>query len=291
VNGSGDRFGLLFLVLVVTYLLSAFVTGSWAGAVQVMLYVAVALLALRTSRLRRRTVHQAMAAVLAGSVAALALWLIPAAGQAAGIAHSWIALILLVSVVLIVGRVLAQPEVTLQSIFGALSAYMVIGLMFAAIYAAMTKLGGGAFFANSQQGSARTFQYFSFTTLTTLGYGDFTAAAAGGRAIAVMEALLGQVFLATLVARLVAAFRAPSRRAKPVRGGPGRRPGSIKPYRYRPSRGRNGITPRSRRVRSAPRASRRHQGPPERTPQQERPGHLEEATKRVPPASRRKAQQ
>ena len=53
----------------------------------------------------------------------------------------------------------------------------------------------------------KTFQYFSFTTLTTLGYGDFTAAGDGGRAVAVLEAIIGQMFLATLVARLVAGFR------------------------------------------------------------------------------------
>jgi voltage-gated potassium channel Kch len=52
----------------------------------------------------------------------------------------------------------------------------------------------------------------SFTTLTTLGYGDYTAAYSSGQAVAVLEALVGQVFLATLVARLVAAFRAPANR-------------------------------------------------------------------------------
>jgi hypothetical protein len=81
--------------------------------------------------------------------------------------------------------------------------------MFAAFYAAMGKLNGGQFFADGRPGNSETFQYFSFTTLTTLGYGDFTAAANDGRAIAVLEALTGQVFLATLVARLVSAFRGP----------------------------------------------------------------------------------
>ena len=73
------------------------------------------------------------------------------------------------------------------------------------------------FFANGQPANTQTFQYFSFTTLTTLGYGDFTAAENGGRSIAVLEAMTGQVFLATLVARLVTAYRgpdpSPSRRA------------------------------------------------------------------------------
>ena len=55
--------------------------------------------------------------------------------------------------------------------------------------------------------NTKTFQYFSFTTLTTLGYGDFTAAQDSGRAVAVLEAMVGQMFLATLVARLVAGFR------------------------------------------------------------------------------------
>ena len=55
--------------------------------------------------------------------------------------------------------------------------------------------------------NTQTFQYFSYTTLTTLGYGDYTAVANSGRSVAVMEALSGQIFLATLVARLVAAFR------------------------------------------------------------------------------------
>jgi Ion channel len=86
--------------------------------------------------------------------------------------------------------------------------------MFAAFYAAIERLGGGSFFAHQQPANTQTFQYFSFTTLTTLGYGDFTAAGNGGRALAVIEAPTGQVFLATLVARLVAAFRSPQEQAR-----------------------------------------------------------------------------
>ena len=133
-----------------------------------------------------------------------------------GASELWKGLVLLLTAVLIVRRVLARPTVTLQSIYGALSAYIIIGLMFAAFYAAIEHLGAGHFFANGQRANTQTFQYFSFTTLTTLGYGDFTAAGNGGRALAVMEALTGQVFLATLVARLVAAFRATPEQAPPV---------------------------------------------------------------------------
>jgi hypothetical protein len=124
-----------------------------------------------------------------------------------GVANIWTGLVLLVAVVMIVHRVLTFGTVTLQSIFGAFSAYLIVGLMFASFYAAMYHFGGNQFFANNQPGNTQTFQYFSFTTLTTLGYGDFTAFENSGRAVAVMEALTGQIFLATLVARLVAAFR------------------------------------------------------------------------------------
>jgi hypothetical protein len=110
---------------------------------------------------------------------------------------------------MVVRRVLAKPEVPIQSIYGALSAYLIVGLMFASSYAAIEHLSDSAFFADNQPANTQTFQYFSFTTLTTLGYGDFTAAQNGGRAVAVLEALTGQIFLATLVARLVAAYRAP----------------------------------------------------------------------------------
>jgi len=113
---------------------------------------------------------------------------------------------------------------------------MIIGLIFSAVYVAMWKFSG-SFFANGAVANTQTFQYFSFTTLTTLGYGDFTAAGDGGRAVAVLEAIVGQMFLATLVARLVAGFRwedrAAARRAG-QQGGSGRGPGLRTPAtRYR----------------------------------------------------------
>jgi hypothetical protein len=199
----GGRYGLLLLVLISTYLLSSF-SISAAGDLQVVLFLAVLLLALRTSAFSRRWTMAVGAASLTGT----------ATGE--GAPELWKGLVLLLTAVLIVRRVLARPTVTLQSIYGALSAYIVIGLMFASFYAAIEHLGAGHFFANGQHANTQTFQYFSFTTLTTLGYGDFTAAGNGGRALAVMEALTGQVFLATLVARLVAAFRATPEQAPPA---------------------------------------------------------------------------
>jgi hypothetical protein len=214
----------------VTYLLSAFVHSYWIGGAQLVIFIVTWGLALRSSRVSRRRAITLFAVALAGSAAAAGIAFTQPGSVAVAGASLWTGLLLLVTIVLIVARIVAFPTVTAQSIYGAVSAYLLIGLMFAAIYAAISKSHGGHFFANGQPGNSQTFQYFSFTTLTTLGYGDFTAAGSGGRAIAVIEALTGQVFLATLVARLVAAFEGPAARraggqpAPPP--GPGGSPGS-----------------------------------------------------------------
>jgi hypothetical protein len=206
-------------------------------------------------------VRVSAAVALAGTAAAVAAALTHTSGGE-GAADIWKGLILLVTAVLIVRRVLARPTITIQSIYGALSAYLIIGLMYAAFYAAIQHLGSGEFFANHQPADTQTLQYFSFTTLTTLGYGDFTAAGNPGRALAVVEALTGQVFLATLVARLVAGFRVPGEQAGALtrrRWPPGNvRRGPGPSYRRKPPRTTRSVPPLAREPsqdrRNAPRA-------------------------------------
>jgi hypothetical protein len=205
---GGGRYGLLLLVLVGTYLFSAFGGKQLAAEFQVLLFAVVLLLALRTSPLPGRWPVIIGAVTVIGSLVTFATSV--TAGRTGTAAEDlWKTLLLLLTVIMVVRRVLARSTVTIQSIYGALSAYLIVGLMFASGYAAIQQLGESAFFANGQPANTQTFQYFSFTTLTTLGYGDFTAEQNGGRAVAVLEALTGQVFLATLVARLVAAYRTP----------------------------------------------------------------------------------
>jgi Ion channel len=210
------RYGLLLLLLLATYLLSAFTSGAWVGFIQIVLFAIAAFMTLRASGVRQRYTRLIIGFGLIGT--ALAAWLavsrVSEVGE--GIANIWAALVLLLTVGIIVRHVLTMGTVTMQSIFGAVSAYLILGLMFAACYSAMFHLGGDQFFASGRAGTTQTFQYFSFTTLTTLGYGDYTAAQSTGRAVAVIEALAGQVFLATLVARLVASFRGPSVQAPPA---------------------------------------------------------------------------
>ena len=202
---SPGRFDLLLIIMVSAYLLSALTGGRWTEVARVVLFTAVALLAIRNSVLPRRTAGLIVTAVLAGSAIMLALWFITETGK--GIANIWAGVVLLFAVAAIVHRTLAISTVTMQNIYGAISAYLIIGVAFASFFAAIGHLNGGHFFADGQQGSTQTFQYFSFTTLTTVGYGDYTAAGSFGRAMADLEALTGQIFLVTLVAFLVTRFR------------------------------------------------------------------------------------
>jgi len=213
----GGRYGLLLLVLIGTYLLAAFSGARLATEVQVILFSVIVLLSLRTSLLPRPWPAVIAAVTVVGS--AVTFWTsLNGSREGTAAEDFWKALLLLIAAIMVVRRVLARPTVTIQSIYGALSAYLITGLMFASVYAALNQLSAADFFANHQPANTQTFQYFSFTTLTTLGYGDFTAAENGGRAIAVLEALTGQIFLATLVARLVAAYRSEPRLPEDVDG-------------------------------------------------------------------------
>jgi len=203
------RYGALLIVLITGYLVSAFIDARWVEALQVVLFTVAMVLALRSAAISRRVVRVVLATAIIGLPVMFFLSFSTATGDAgSGVANVWTGLVLLAAAVLIVHRVLAFGEVTLQSIYGAFSAYLVIGLMFASFFAAIYHFGDDKFFVLGEVvNGTQTFQYFSFTTLTTLGYGDYTAAYSSGQAVAVMEALTGQIFLATLVARLVSSFR------------------------------------------------------------------------------------
>jgi hypothetical protein len=209
---SPGRFDLLLIVMVSVYLLGAVTNGRWIDALRVLLFSVAALLALRGSLLPRRTARLILVVLLAGLAIMLALSFTTEIGR--GIASIWAGLVLLFAVVVIVRRVLSIRTVTTQNIYGAVSAYLMIGVAFAAFFTAIDYLSGVHFFAQGQPDSTQDFQYFSFTTLTTLGYGDFTAAGHFGRALADLEALTGQIFLVTLVAFLVSRFRAPGERKR-----------------------------------------------------------------------------
>src|SRR5579872_6592788 len=144
--GGGGRYGLLLLVLVGTYLLAAFSGAKLATELQVVLFAGVLLIALRTSLLPGR--WSAVIGVITVIGTAVTFWTSLSGARTGKAAEDlWKALLLLMAVIMVVRRVLAKPEVTIQSIYGALCAYLITGLMFASGYAAMGYLSQSDFFA------------------------------------------------------------------------------------------------------------------------------------------------
>lgn len=112
-------------------------------------------------------------------------------------------LLLMITPIVVVRRLALRPVITFDTIAGALAAYVQIGLFFAALFQFVSLLTGEPFFTQVTDASPMDYMFFSFVTLTTLGYGDLTPGTDAGQMLSVMEALLGQVFLVTVVALTV----------------------------------------------------------------------------------------
>jgi hypothetical protein len=109
----------------------------------------------------------------------------------------------LILAALVLIRVLAKGEITLHRVQGAVAAYLLLGLAWGSAYELVFVLRPDAFvFAHPHQ-DPMTLLYYSFVTLTTVGYGDVTPLAPAARSLAITEALIGQLFPAVLIARLV----------------------------------------------------------------------------------------
>jgi Ion channel len=102
-----------------------------------------------------------------------------------------------------INRVLHHRRVTSDTVLGALCAYVLLGLLFAFLFLAVEELRSEPFFVQPGPHPQSAYLYFSFVALTTLGFGDLSPTSGLPQALTVVEALLGSVFLATLVARLV----------------------------------------------------------------------------------------
>jgi hypothetical protein len=100
-------------------------------------------------------------------------------------------------------RIAHHSRVTSETILGATCAYILFGLLFAFVFLALGELRDAPFFAQPGPHEQSEYLYFSFVALTTLGFGDLSPAVGLPQALTVIEALLGSVFLVTLVARLV----------------------------------------------------------------------------------------
>jgi len=109
--------------------------------------------------------------------------------------------------VLVVKQIMRGGTITVRKILGGVAAYILIGHLWASVYVTIYQINPSAFLTSSgiilPHESLRQLSYFSFVSLTTLGYGDITAVAPVARAMVILEGLLGQLFPAVFIAKLV----------------------------------------------------------------------------------------
>ena len=191
----------LILVLVTFVFTSAAPNESWAKSVLVLLQCATLIAALWTSGLGRDR-RAILALVVIGPVVAI-VQLLVGGTTLIGIVGILNMLLVAATIAVIALGVIDQRQVNRQSVTGAVCIYVLLGMLFTFVYGAAAVLGSGDFFAQGTDGTPSLQLYFSYVTLATLGYGDYTPATTLGHTLAVSEALLGQLYLVTVVALLV----------------------------------------------------------------------------------------
>jgi prepilin signal peptidase PulO-like enzyme (type II secretory pathway) len=198
------RYGLV-LLLTIAAVIDVIVAPDTplSRAIALLIQSTTLLVVIATTR-ERRLVRGVAGAVTVVAIAGLAL------AVALSLAPRWVAsavAALVVGIVLVVlvrsvGRLVRSQGVTLQALAGALAIYLLLGLAFALVISVIAR-NGPPYFTQGRQEALSEQTYFSFTTMTTTGYGDLTPATNVGHAIAVLEMLLGQIYLVTVIGLLV----------------------------------------------------------------------------------------
>ena len=212
---AGFRYGVVFL-LTLTLLVFVIVApdANWARALGCALQWLALLTVVATSR-ARSSVRWPAAIVLVG------LTSFTVVGEAAGALSTSVLFMIsgllsaAIALALVRGliRLVRLHGVAPRAVSGALTLYLLLGLMFAWVIGFVAKVEDVPYFAQTAHASTSQIVYFSFAVLTTTGFGDLTAATNVGRSLAVVEMLLAQLYLVTVIGVLVGNFAGRSRRA------------------------------------------------------------------------------
>ena len=197
-----DDFGVALALILLTVTVFAAAAGPIGQLASVALSGGTLLFVLHTSGARGQTFRAAAVligiAILFAAVATYAGSAVPAAT-----AGSVGLLLAVVAPLVILRRIVLSPTITFRLVLGALAIYLLLGLAYAYLFPLVAALTNAPFFVQTSTPDASDYIYFSYTTLATIGYGDFTAATSVGRMAAVSEGLVGQLYLVSAVALLV----------------------------------------------------------------------------------------
>ncbi len=205
-----DSYILLFVLLLIDYLVLILIDSArWGGLWHIVPIAVTVLVGLHTSGAKQRTIRIATL-ILAFALLAAIAQAINDDHQVGATAFFMSAILLAVTALTILGRILRHRHVSIETMFGAVDVYILIGLIFSSIFIGIALVSSshhwGSFLAQPGPHDSSDYVYLSFVTLTTVGFGDLTPYTNLARSVVVLEALIGQIFLVTLVARLVTLF-------------------------------------------------------------------------------------
>ena len=199
-----DSYASLLVLLLANFFLLELVDDPRWGAIGSTLLAAAALVVAISDPVSGHRVTRRQTIQVAACVAVAPLVLFVDSASLLGLIYLLPAgLLVTATLPVTISRVLHHKRVTYETVLGALCAYVLVGLLFAFMYLAVAELRTEPFFAQPGPHQQSEYLYFSFVALTTLGFGDLSPSVGLPQALTVLEALLGQVFLVTLVARLV----------------------------------------------------------------------------------------
>jgi hypothetical protein len=199
-----DRFSIVLVLLIITVFFSISAPNEpWAWLATTVAVTASLMVAMVASGAQTKVVRAGL--TLAGI--GLAQSIIVALTQAEGDARRYLSVTSLLLTVLAMGaiarRLTMHAEISVLTVMGAVCLYVLLGLGFAFAFECVGEFVPEPFFTSRGAGTRSDYVYFSFTTMATVGYGDLIAQGGVGRALAVTEGILGQIYLVTAVAALV----------------------------------------------------------------------------------------
>jgi hypothetical protein len=211
-RSSAHKYRQLLLTLIVIFLTAPFLRTGWGGLMSGVMLLYTIIVIVRSFSLPRAlmTIYTAIALLaFCLQVSASFNW-VPDFNIAFALISQSIFALYLAGAVYWIGRdVFTTPNVTLDIVRGGISVYFLIGFVWALLYGIVNTLDANAFSQQlvlTQQRSHLRTIHFSFTTLTTLGYGDIVPLSETAQVLTNLEAIFGQMYSSVLIAILIGSY-------------------------------------------------------------------------------------
>jgi hypothetical protein len=203
--GSIDSYGPVLLSIIATYILAVTLSAEDGGQLVLVAQILNVWLVFRVSQ-ARPSIRKATNVLLALAALTAVATLFGLGGNDGPLLFTASCLLYFVAPAAIVRHLVSRRVVDVQTILGAIAAYLLIGMFFAFAYHLVGTVQDGAFFGADGDGTFDQDLFFSFITMLTIGYGNLVPAGNPGQTLAVAEGLIGQLFLVVAVAKAVASW-------------------------------------------------------------------------------------